>query len=570
MKPITTIRMKRLTKSRMASMQYFPKLLPLGLLALVAGLLATSAAAPFPDDIEIPKSLGAITQRHKGDPSPLFVVIGETHVNLKVQQNVADLLGYFHGAFGLNLACVEGTDTFPEQAKWHALPSARARRTAADDLLRERLINGVEHFALCYPGTRVIGVEDMAAYRAHGQELDSLQARTKRWSEDFLKFLTQDLADVSVTREQGKQIEQALQDYLKTQNLDRLSHVLLEVLGEDSSKGKKLQNLADEHRANSRLREIVEGRRPSTEDPSFRRRDTNLVNNSRQAARGAALAALVIGKAHVSGVEALLRENRTSFVTVVPNGVEDDLSRNIDLTSGDTNQLRQLKAESDQYEKWKKGETWNAVEEFLKGLSRGPGPSRFKPPPSLARPSAADTRNLYQLLLAVEDLARSGETPAEIGRKMEPYREVGLRVREWHLIPGGVEVSVEKDGVSFWTVLTDGNVRLPESFTTRASTKIGGRELVVCSGGQQPPIPPQTTTAPSDPFGFNRHLNLLWFYETEGRLYRRYGIKARPLAISLSDLKRMMQDFETAMGSEKVHTAQEICDVLLVDRKSVV
>src|SRR5687768_426840 len=87
----------------------FALLLGLVLTVLVSAV-SSRAQALRPAELSLPTSLVKVTTRNEGSPVRLFVVIGETHVNLKVQQNVADLLSYLGAAYGMNLVCTEGTD----------------------------------------------------------------------------------------------------------------------------------------------------------------------------------------------------------------------------------------------------------------------------------------------------------------------------------------------------------------------------------------------------------------------------------------------------------------------------
>ena len=90
----------------------------LTVLLLTGGTSWGHASPVKAENLSVPSSLAKITGKNEGSREQLFVLIAETHVSLKVQRNVADLLSYLHGAYGMNLVCTEGTDSFPDMAFW--------------------------------------------------------------------------------------------------------------------------------------------------------------------------------------------------------------------------------------------------------------------------------------------------------------------------------------------------------------------------------------------------------------------------------------------------------------------
>jgi hypothetical protein len=542
-------------------------ILPASIITLLAGLtFGIQAQALHPVDLFIPTSLAKITTTNEGSPGNLFIVIGETHVDLKIQRNMADLLSYLHGAYGMNLVCTEGTDAFPDMTFWRTLSSRTAARTVADERLQQRQMNAVEHFAMTHPLARIVGVEDMQALKAHSLEMDNDTKAKKQWSKDFANFIKDDLASLKVTQFQVQRFQAALEGFLKDRDFQKLVPALYDVVGQISTLRKKLKDLADREAAASRLNKIIDGTIPSTEDPLFLARDSALVRNSLKAAGDGKIIALVVGKAHLYGIETLMRQQKISFVSVVPVGVEEELRTSRPSGVSEEEWLKQLKKEADVYENWKKGAASGEIEQYLERL-RTKRSDLLKPPPASSRPSFQDESILMSLPIAIQELARRGKSPMEIRNAVLPYENAGFRVLNWSPIGDGFEVLVEKNGTRFWVVHTSSGRTPPPGYDQIGTKPLGGGQLILCADGggsiSQPPFTPTAMDSPWPNPDFNNSRNVVIYKEDKGEVWRYIGLNARPLGISHHELSVLMAQFESAPpGPERILSAQKLCDVI--------
>lgn len=536
--------------------------------SLLASTFCSQAQILRASDLSLPPSLVTVATRNEGSPGRLFVVIGETHVKLKVQQNVADLLSYLSAAYGMKLVCTEGTDAFPDLRSITSLPSRQAARKVAEEKLRERQINAVEYFAMTHPQARTVGVEDMKALKAHDAELTANNQKLEAWVKELSGLMENDLANIKVTSAQNARFEKALNDYLKSRDFQKLTPILYELVGRDTANGRKVRDLETRDATLSRINKIAAGTIPSTEDPYFVARDKALVSNSLQAARTEKIVALVVGKLHLYGVEKIMREQHVSFITVVPNGVDDDIKTEPPPGVSKEAWEKQLEQESKVYEDWKKGTASGPIEEYLQKIKQGRN-QRLKPVPASSRPSARDTLPLAQLPFTVEEFAKQGKPRDEIQTRLAPFTRAGIKPLDWYIISDGAEVLVEKDGAVFWVILTTPDKVPPPGYDEIASEPVGERKLILCSRGSgsppRPPFPPVATTPPWNNPDFNRFKNIVIYKEAAGEVWRYIGNTARPLGISLPTLRNLVAAFESAPdGPEKTLAAQKLCDILLL------
>jgi hypothetical protein len=317
-------------------------------------------------EVTIPQQLGVIQSKTDGaSGKPFIFLIGEEHVSLKVQQAVADILRYLLGTYDVRLVCTEGYDKPLVAGKE---PSLIVQRFIARSDLMGGRISGVEYFARAYPDVSVIGVENMAAYKAHSQRLDEqsrLAQEAKQWEQDFNHFLTKDLGALKVNAEGGRRFEAALQKLIEDKEFEPLTKAVHDIFGRRSAVGKKITALNDRREA---LEKKV--RSATAESPEMEARDRAMIAGTLRALKDTKtdLAVLVVGELHLANIEDLLRARNFSFVTIVPIGVEER------VTSGPS------EAEQDRYEAWRHGKA-TGLEAWL---------VRFKPIPAMDRSTFRD------------------------------------------------------------------------------------------------------------------------------------------------------------------------------------
>lgn len=528
--------------------------------------------------VNIPGSLGKITTKQSGGASPLVVLIGETHVDLTVQRNVSELLGYLHGAYGMRAACTEGTDSFPERTGILGRMPTASRQAELDARLRERALNGFEHFAFSYPTVKVYGVEDMDAFRAHGRELEAHEDRSKRWMTNFATFVQNDLAGVKVTKADGERLSKAFEAYFKEhRDFTRLAAVFYDTVGRASATGSKVAVLEGEYVQTKRIAKLVSGEIPTTEDPLFVKRDTAMVRSTLLRGRESKsqIVGLVVGKAHVSGIESILRKEGVAFITIIPAGVDETLGvRKPPAGVSEEEWLKTLKSENELYSSWKRGDA-TVLEQALERLRTGK-PLQLKPPPATQRLDFRDVMEIEQAAVAAQDMLRSGKSWSSIQSWFAPFRGEGIEVKTAHLVEGGVEVLVKLGEREVWFVRGSGAMRPPAggNWVTLTESVGGGRRMIISGrGGELPPGPPfppipATPLPPYSalfaPYDGKRKPAVVVYFHHQEEMWSQVGGQVEPLGITRSGLLALIAAAENAPeGAEKALAAQRLARVLL-------
>jgi hypothetical protein len=531
----------------------------------MAGQTATAhsvrspAAAPLnANEILLPARLGTIRARFDagGRDKRLVFLIGENHVSAPVQQAVTELLGYLASVYDLQLVCAEGfSGTVPPVAKGMPLRSLRDTATA---LLAARQIRAVEGAALSYPALRVVGVEDMDAYRAHKVKLEADQRgaaerpKRKEWSDDLKRYL----AGLSLSQEQLRQLAAAGARAKQTCDADAPLRALLEMVGPKSQKGVELTALLerrDAQQAADRQRLLHQP------DPLLDRRNQAMVENALAAVSNDSSLALVVGSLHVPGLEKELRRKGVPFASILPAGIGNDLIGPSDSSDGCV------------YQRLVDG--WQT--DLEKRLSR------LAPPLSTARPAFRDKVAVLSALANADLMLSQGVPEGEVLRLTS--LPSGARIVRAFAIPGGHGMEIERDGESFFVYFgaTAGAVAAGANAELLEGGIAGGRHFASYGGGRQPPIPPTGPPGPVDPGDFGRRIQravvvrdqashdavAVTFLVIGGEVVRLVdGRRPTPLGIQIAAAAAAVRAFKEARsGPDKLYAAQQLARSLLAD-----
>ncbi|MDP2921627.1 MAG: hypothetical protein Q8O12_04605 [Candidatus Omnitrophota bacterium] len=118
-----------------------------------------------PYNITVPTMYGSIIDSYKGTNGKLIIHIQDAHVNYEAQKNISSLIESINLDNGVKLILKEGNTTDKDYAYLRNQASLSARTIAAEKLLKDATITGVEYFTLTtdYP-VNVQGIEDKALY----------------------------------------------------------------------------------------------------------------------------------------------------------------------------------------------------------------------------------------------------------------------------------------------------------------------------------------------------------------------------------------------------------------------
>jgi hypothetical protein len=531
---------------------------------LSAAAIAAQRSESSPLDanaVLLPSQLGKVRARAEAGSrdKPLVFLIGENHVSVPVQRAAADLLGYLVSAYDLKLVCAEGfSGPLPRVAE--GLP-LRATRDTAEALLAARQIRAVEHAALFHPDLKVVGVEDMDAYRAHQHKLHEDERRAaespehKRLANDLRQFLT----GLSLGQEQLGELKAVGDRANKTCDIDAPLRALLDMLGPRSADGIRLTALLQQRDAwQAAERQRLRHQPP---DPLLERRNQALVERSLATAGDAASLALVVGSLHVPGIEQELRQRGVPFVSVLAAGIGDDLVGPSD--SSDACIYQRL------------SDGWQS--DLEKALSR------VAPPPSLFRPAFRDQVATLSALANADLMLSQGVPESEVLQLTRPAAAV--RVVRVFAVAGGHGMEIEHDGESTFVYFgaTAAAVTAGAGVEPLEAGNFGGRHFAAygSGGGRQPPIPPTGAAGPVDPGDFghaiqravvvrdqtSRDAVAVSFIVVGGEVVRLVdGRHSTPLGIQVAAAAAAVQSFRQARsGPDKLYAAQQLAGMLLVD-----
>jgi hypothetical protein len=540
--------------------------------ALAAGDRDRMALAALPEppadaspinaqEVLLPTSLGQIRARFDagGHDRRMVFLIGENHVSAPVQKAVAELLGYLASAYNLRLVCAEGF--FGPLPRTGAGLALRANRAAAGALLAARQIRAVEYAALSNPDLRVVGVENMAAYRAHRTKLLAEERRAaqapeaRQWENDLQQFLI----GLTLNQEQVRQMKAAGDQARKDCDVDAPLRTLLQLVGPQAPDGLSLAALLkrrEMQRAAAAQRFLAQ-----PPDPLLARRNRAMVENTLATAGRSGPLALVVGNLHVAGIEEILRRRAIPFVSILAAGMGDNLIGPSDSSDACVYQMLQDGVQTE-------------LEKFF---------SRMPPPLSSARQSFRDKTAALSALAHADLMLSEGVPAAEV--LAQTGLPDGARIIRTFAIAHGHGMEIEHNGarVFFYFGATPEAVAAGVGSRLLEDGSAGGRFFASYGGGgdQQPPIPPAGPPGPADPGDFGRriqravvvrdqtsHEAVAVTFETDGEeLVRRVdGRNATPLGITVTVAAAMFQTFKKARsGPDKLYAAQEIARVLLAD-----
>ena len=125
---------------------------------------ASNSLIPL-DEIFVPDQYGSIIETHKGTNGKLIIHIQDAHANYEAQKNIAGILESLIDNNGLNLILREGNSTDKDFSYLRKEATLEARRTAAEKLLEDATITGVDYLNLAYDYPVLFqGIEDKALY----------------------------------------------------------------------------------------------------------------------------------------------------------------------------------------------------------------------------------------------------------------------------------------------------------------------------------------------------------------------------------------------------------------------
>ena len=151
---------------------------------------AAASNSPIPlDEFIIPDQYGSIIETHEGTNGNLIVCIQDAHANYEAQKNIAGILESLINDYGLNLILREGNSTDKDFSYLRKEATLEARKTAAEKLLKDATITGVDYLDLAYDyPVSFQGIEDKALYDENKNALWEMD-KFKDSASDYVKKL---------------------------------------------------------------------------------------------------------------------------------------------------------------------------------------------------------------------------------------------------------------------------------------------------------------------------------------------------------------------------------------------
>jgi len=181
---------------------------------------------PLPlDEISVPGQYGSIIETHEGTNGKLILHIQDAHANYEAQKNIADILELLVGTYGVTLILREGNSTDKDFSYLRQEGSPEARRSAAEKLLKEAVITGVDYFNLTYDQpVSFQGIEDKALYDENKNALWEMD-RFKYAASEYLNkaILAADSIKAKVYNAELLALDKARKDY-EDENTDLLAY----------------------------------------------------------------------------------------------------------------------------------------------------------------------------------------------------------------------------------------------------------------------------------------------------------------------------------------------------------
>lgn len=518
----------------------------------------TSSIAEARSEPLIPEELGTLEKRYGGDSGPPVVfVIGESHVNLEVQQAVAKTLEYLRGAFGVKVIASEGfAGSLPLPSRFG--PESGRYATAMAEFL-DRTINAVELMALAYPDIEVYGVSDMEAYLRHGEVLDNVTRRFEDWARKFQDFVEKEVATLRVSERDGKRIVEALRTGLESGDLSDFTRLLCGVVGSGTSRCRNAKALTEERDELGRLQDAT----VSPDHSLMKRRDQALVANTLQLSDKGPVA-LIVGYFHLPGVERELESQKVAYWAIAPPGVKEPV---------------QTKEDEEAWDRWTK----KTPTVFEKWMER----NRHKPEPALTRAGFRRQVEIFNALALTDHLLLAGQGEQEV---IQLLRQGDLpedfAVQHCFQIKGGHGIQFTAAGKTGYAYFTEGPPPDAPGYEELKRGELpGGRSLVIYGGGSgKPPVggPPIGVSGhggPEDRDPFRPIIIAIDKQEKENpkavtvafqvdgnRLFRLVNKRVRVLPVSPAWIKeRRSRLDEFPPTRRKLLAALELANLLLLD-----
>jgi len=520
-------------------------------------------------DVLLPAELGTIKEHFDGSPGkPPVLVIGESHVDLKVQQTVAGILQYLRGVYDVKVVCVEGRNgslQIPPLGD-----SLSARRAAAKAELLGRNLDAVGYFALAYPDVQVLGVEDMAAYKEQGKVLNAEPPELGVWSQELMGFLNRQYMDLSA--DHAMRLDHALSRLNEEDGkFEDFIEDLYRIVGRESEAGLDLATLLErrksiEEKHERQVRDVLR-----TDHPMMQRRDQGIVDGTLSASGDSTPVAVVVGSFHLSGIAQRLKAAGRSYVTILAAGVpEDPFSQIASLDDAKV------------YHNWQaqrptKFEEWQA---------------RRKTGSALDRQTFQNKVSTFGVLWQADVMLRRGMSEETVKKSVAQANLPGnLKIVGCHAVPGlpdGFIIDFQLNGKSGYILFSsqDSPLLNGEQPGKIEHGTTGDRYFALFDGGsgKKPPNKPVFPTSPSEPPGSGGFSKRLWlvveelkkdkerkevtlaFFLQDGVLFRAVDDKRRPLDVPLHRIAGLARAYDASrLGPERLFLSQQLASLLLID-----
>jgi len=118
---------------------------------------------------QLPSELGSISVEHySGNDKPFVVLVQDAHAVVDAQHNIADILSYLNGEYGIQLTALEGGKGKLDAQLLRAFPDDKIKRTVVDNYVRQGEVNGSQIAAILNTGKGdFYGIEDWKVYEAN-------------------------------------------------------------------------------------------------------------------------------------------------------------------------------------------------------------------------------------------------------------------------------------------------------------------------------------------------------------------------------------------------------------------
>ncbi len=151
----------------------------------------------FLDTISLPDSIGQIKKTYQGSRNGIVIHIQDAHVNEEAQTNIANVLDYFAGNYGLQLVNLEGAEGDLNTRIFSFVPNKDVLRDISDYFLQEGRLSGPEYLAIVKrPEMKLYGIEDGKIYQENRKAYLDAMGFKKR-DEEILVQLGKIIENVS-------------------------------------------------------------------------------------------------------------------------------------------------------------------------------------------------------------------------------------------------------------------------------------------------------------------------------------------------------------------------------------